>query len=81
MRDSLTGLVARYNAYLQKFYTDVVDFGPCHYVFTIGQTLILERVRNESVITMNCERASMYSVGVPTFCTKGTMEPWMFRDL
>jgi tryptophan 6-halogenase len=76
-------MLARYNGYLQKFYTDIRDFVTCHYVFTRRtDTDFWKAVRNDSFIPEElATRLDVFRKLLPTAGTKGTAEPWMFRDL
>jgi tryptophan halogenase len=75
--------VTRYNGYLDKFYADIAEFVTCHYAFTARtDTEFWNAVRSDTAISDKLEaRLDVFRRLLPTFGTKGTAEPWMFRDL
>jgi hypothetical protein len=77
------GMVARYNAQLDKFYTDIMHFIIAHYVFTSREdTAFWRAVKYESRLPPELEaRLDIFKKYLPTSSTKGTSEVWMFRDI
>jgi hypothetical protein len=76
-------MVERYNAYLEKFYTDIVQFLIAHYIFTARDDSAFWRAAREDALVPDDLRVrlEMFRKHLPTVSTKGLSEVWMFRDL
>jgi hypothetical protein len=76
-------MVARYNAHLDKFYTDIMHFIVAHYAFTSrDDTAFWRAVKRETQLPPELEaRLEVFKRHLPTSSTKGTSEVWMFRDI
>jgi tryptophan halogenase len=77
------GMIARYNAYLEKFCTDIMHFIIAHYAFTSrDDTAFWRAVKHETWVPAELEaRLEIFRRHLPTSSTKGTTEVWMFRDI
>jgi Tryptophan halogenase len=76
-------MVERYNGYLDKFYDDIVQFIIAHYALTTREdTSFWAAVKHDTIIPEDLRlRLDIFRRFLPTPGTKGTAEPWMFRDL
>jgi tryptophan halogenase len=76
-------IVDRYNAHVDKFYSDIVQFIICHYCFTSrGDTPFWTAAKNETFLPPGLQmRLEVFRRHLPTATTKGTSEVFMFRDI
>ena len=76
-------MIERYNAYLEKFYRDVMQFFIAHYCFSSRQDSEFWRAATAETVIPDDLRARLdvFRRLGPSFSTKGTSEVWMFRDL
>jgi tryptophan halogenase len=73
----------RYDAHLEKFYRDIMQFIIAHYALTNREDSAFWRaVKHDTVIPDDlAARLAVFRTLLPTTGTKGLAEPWMFRDL
>jgi tryptophan 7-halogenase len=73
----------RYNSYIAKFYADIYHFIVAHYCLTHREdTPFWAAVKHETKIPDELQqRLEVFRLNLPTTGTRGTAEPFMFRDI
>jgi hypothetical protein len=73
----------RYNLYITKFYADIYHFVVAHYCLTDREdTPFWATVKHETNIPDELQqRLEVFKWNLPTTGTRGTAEPFMFRDI
>jgi len=76
-------IVLRYNAHLEKFCADILQFITSHYCFTRREdTPFWRAVKHETQIPDDLRaRHEIFQRYLPSVATKGLSEAWMFRDI
>jgi tryptophan halogenase len=77
-------IVDRYNAYLEKMYTDIIEFITLHYVLTNREdSAYWAAVKHEAAVPAELRaRLEVFERHLPTTGTRGLREAvWAFRDV
>jgi tryptophan halogenase len=75
--------VARYNAHVDKFYTDIMHFIVAHYCLTSREDTPFWRAARHDTALPDAlqQRLEVFRRQLPTSSTRGTTEVFMFRDI